>query len=221
MRKIFTAIAALCMAASSLPAAAGVVYNWVELEGDPVLGRPIVGRIEFTDEAWKKGFTSFSLSSQYWVRASDIGVLSLFLQGMGTVIGNTIPCGQVPFPPVDPEGFPGCAALGYSPDDLLFQGPYRMGGDLAFGALLSGSFGADNSLTGFFDFFGTGPETPISFGDTYREHTDPPCNRPQQCVSRGVWALDLSTIPVAEPPTAFALLAGLVALLSVRLRRWW
>ncbi len=54
MRTILTVITALWMAACSLPATAGVVYNWVELEGNPELG-PMTGRIEIKDEVWKSG----------------------------------------------------------------------------------------------------------------------------------------------------------------------
>ncbi len=54
MRTIPTVITALCIAACSLPATAGVVYNWVELEGNPELG-PMTGHIEIKDkvEVWQ------------------------------------------------------------------------------------------------------------------------------------------------------------------------
>ena len=45
VRTITTVITALWLTACSLPATAGVVYNWVELEGNPELG-PMTGRIE-------------------------------------------------------------------------------------------------------------------------------------------------------------------------------
>ena len=79
MRTLPTVITALWIATCSLPATAGVVYNWVELEGNPLLGGPIVGRIEVKDEVWKQGSASFDFQSGSSLEpASSPGLLAFF-----------------------------------------------------------------------------------------------------------------------------------------------
>ena len=77
MRTILTVIAALWIAACSLPATAGVVYNWIELEGNPELG-PMTGRIEIKNEVWKSGEYAFSARQLVPRSIEDFGLVSFF-----------------------------------------------------------------------------------------------------------------------------------------------
>ena len=97
MRTITTVITALWIAACSLPATAGVVYNWVETQGNPLLGGPIVGRIEVRNEVWKQGSASFSYNRGPLTPASSFSLLDFFIDSpqMEIVRLRFGPCSEV------------------------------------------------------------------------------------------------------------------------------
>ncbi len=120
MRTITTVITALWITACSLPATAGVVYNWVELEGNPELG-PMTGRIEMKDKVWKSGEYSFVVCSSCATPIEDFGLIHFFAfaPGMGsplelTSVNNAIPCKEK----FSPDG---CVAHGVDPDELVLM----------------------------------------------------------------------------------------------------
>jgi hypothetical protein len=220
MRRILTFVSALCIAAFSLPATAAVVYNWVELEGNPLLGGPIVGRIVVKDDFWKRGSASFFFLAGELMPASTLGLSDFFFDSprMSSISLALAPCSEIV--PGDPD-VGTCASNGFPPDELMVSGPTTFSFDLHFGALLSGSFAASTGLdhAGFIPASGS---QIISIGRAYNEDTaSHPCSLhfTDFCPTRGVWLLDRTTVPISEPSTVFALLAGLVPLLSLRLRR--
>ena len=115
-----------------------VVYNWVELEGDPEL-RPMTGRIEIKDKMWKSGEYAFEACGSCAAPIEDFEapVSFAFAPGMQsplqlTSVNNAIPCKEK-FSSDDCVSF-----FGVDPDELILERtPLGLIGNLIFGDLLS------------------------------------------------------------------------------------
>lgn len=211
MRKLLAAFTAICVAAFSLPVTAGVVYNWEELEGHPLLGGPIVARIVVKDEVWKTGSASYDYFAANPQPASGLGLLDFYVDSpaMERVALRIVPCQELSFDPGE-----SCQSHGFSLDEPIVAGPYEFHFDLQFGGVLSGHFAAGSSLD-YASFSGN----PISTGFAGNEDlAGNPCAF-DLCPTRGVFVLDVTTIPVPEPSTAWMLLVGLAVLLTIVRRR--
>ena len=177
--------AALLTVATAQGAFAGVVYRWVDVNVNPITG-PIQGELVVDPAVWEIGG----------------GVTETYSGGVG----------PKPIPGIQSFRFKG-VNLGWSIDyDTNNLGAFdTFSFDIVFGAVLTGSRMFFNEQ---FDTVDLNPAAgPLWQVNYFGTDSGGPCqSNPDVCRGgTGIWALDLSTIPVPEP-TSLSLCGSALAL---------
>lgn len=201
MRKLGFALFALLLAAPS--AAAGIVYNWVEISPS-VGGQSFQGSIEIANSDWLHHSLSASFEEDYptyrctkdgttseCASLSDIGVLDFSFSTTGPVASYAV------------EGF----------------GWHAFSLDIGLGPTLSGAIRANTGYQNV--ILRLGGDDLWYIDDTGDDYTNVSCYdagqswTPELCLGvRGQWVLDRRSLPSLPTPPAMLLIAfGLFALL--------
>jgi len=180
---------------AAVPAAAGVVYNWVEIHSNAYLG-PVEGRLVFEDSIWNAGghyHEQYGGGNGY----QNIPGLESFYFAQST----------------DPGDF----SVNYRSDRPSPYGTVTYTMDFYFGAVLTGAkIWFDNTHT---TMHLQGNISPLWTVDIFQGDVGPCYSFQAQASCKGgtgIWVLDLKTVPVPEPQSLALVALALAALVIAR-----